>query len=407
MDELRIEDCACRLSLRERQVRTFLHLPSDDPRYLPHTRTPSGYLVAADDVERLAERLGLPADPIRLIDAIEILAGKRLDSRSTAYKRQLDRVTAEVQRGRLAVFMVGGQRRYSAAQVLTLKALHDDEGMTARPMTQRGAARARVKRADREELINVEDTAKLAGVEPATVRLLWTPRSDRAGKYGATKIDGRWFFKRELVQARSRRSPPAPRMQLECASCGTPIERPASKVRRAQRRAEEAGRTPVFLCAECLVKPGARSLRVKLGGPVPRKSMSQEGRASFRRVTAAAWEAGVYNRSAQSDLMRRVREETARSPMLRVRWVSNWYESRWGKPLPTEIQERHARRARSRAQTGVTEALDARVIQLWSEGLSGEDIAEQLRISSRRFWRMHARLKLPRRRPGRRPLNKY
>ncbi len=208
----------------------------------------------------------LPADAISTGEAIAVLADRTLKPPSrahpaaTAYVRHQQRLVRGAEQGSLTEYKLGPRRpRYwSRAEVLALRDRLAAEGFTDKPPVNyhRRTVEAIVKRAERDGLVSVEASAKLAGVTIGAVRK-WIQR----GRFGARKIGGLWFFDKAQVTAHKRPTPRQPPETVRCSLCGQPFTMQASKAQRAREvaAAAESDELLVF-CSDCWAKPEARSL---------------------------------------------------------------------------------------------------------------------------------------------------
>ena len=109
-----------------------------------------------------------PADAIRTSDAIELLAGKKLKTNSTAYIRHQGRLVRGAKQGRLSEYRLLGPDGvlrhscwYSRAEVLALRDSLAGDGFTPAATSSGRAVRAIIKRAERDGLVSLADGAKL------------------------------------------------------------------------------------------------------------------------------------------------------------------------------------------------------------------------------------------------------
>jgi len=402
-------ECARRLALRERLVRReLLSAGPGDVHYLPHVmvlaggHASCGYRVSEEDVDTARIRLGLPGDPIREREALEILAGRRLSGGARPYGRYRHRLLAAVRDDLVKRYVAFGQPRYSRNEVETLARVDKESGVSARGMSHKTRSARLHARARRDGLIDLAETALITGLTEGAIR-----QGDKE-RFGGRKIAGQWFFERTLVEHYKRRARPQPAVERPCAGagCRRTVTRSAAKVAAAEARAVTRGRrTPLFFCSEC--RDRNRKLVKKKGGPVRQRPRSETHRRKIGEHTAARHEAGDFGtRAEQSARFSQVRKTVSRSPKLRVKRANNWIVSRYGRPLTDEERVRIETAARSeRARLNSTRILETKLRELWETEKTQMEIANELYVTPGRISQLATALGLPARRRGRRPAN--
>lgn len=342
----------------------------------------------------LAQQL-LDPDLIRPIEAVAILAGRRVWEADTAsYARHRDRLLAAIKNGHLTEYRTGKVRRFDRAEVVALKAKQEAEGIG--PSASWGGSRrrrdARAKREAQNGLVNSREAAKITGVHLKTVQE-W----GRKGQFGAVKIEGEWFFDRELLQAR-KRARPRPPVRITCARCGEPLEpRPASSGPRYNKAYHPECWKLVWAETAAERAAAARAAWAEMDEAERSAIMSNAIRASWDKRDLE-----MYKNSARQRM-----ETLLRSPEKRAAMVEKRTMSRYGHGLTEEQRDEQRQRARSRPhleRRKKRDELDQRIRELRQTELRNDEIAERLEISIKRVQQAIARLGLEKRqRGGRRP----
>jgi DNA-binding CsgD family transcriptional regulator len=403
---LDVATCARLLTAHDRVIRATLRAPVEDASHLPSVlvavRGPVARRVRPTDLEALAARLSLPkpGDLITPKDAVEILAGRRLRTRTAGYSRQYQWLGAAAEAGCLTAHRLPGQQhvRYSRREVQALAAALDAKGISYRSRSRARVVAAIVEHT-RPALVGIAELAE-QGINEHAARG-WAQR----GLYGATKLGGCWFFDRALVAARPQRPPRQPRVEVPCAGCEGTTRRGASEVQRAREHATARGREPQFFCKDCCAGGAHVRLRTKPGGGWKWTSRSR-GRA--RAALRASWSSGNRDRTKAAAVMKRTTDEVLSSEDRRVRREDARLRKLHRRGLRENEQAEQRKRARSYRQRKSGRSLSARqveddVARLWNLNLTHDEIGEQLGISPRHVRRIAKKRGLPARRPGPRP----
>jgi hypothetical protein len=412
---LTVVGCARRLPLGESAVRGMLRAHESDPCHLPSVFVPlggrggGGYRIRPEELEQLVVRIStpapLPADAIRAHEAIALLAGKRLQTNSTAYIRHQGRLARGAKHGRLTEYRLLGpgavprhSRYYSRAEVLALRDSLERDGFTPAAAPHKRAVGAIIQRAEREGLISLEAGAELAGVTIAAARR-WTQQ----GRFGARKIDGLWFFDRAKVAAYRRPAIRQPHETVPCAFCGGDVTRTASRIRKAREVAAVAGYEDLLVfCEKCWAnEPEARSLAHSRC--VWRRGYSSPGRSGGMK---AQWADGKRDGKAQGERMSKV----WRSPKTAVERAEKSTLARYGHPLSDPRQVERNARGRGQAATArsaSTRELEAKVAELWPTDMTQMEIAHELHVTQGRVAQIARKRGLPPRGSRGRPRANY
>lgn len=401
---LTVDDCGKRLALAPTAVRELLRAPQNDPCHLPHALVRcnggQGYRVRPADLEALAARIStppLPPDPIRRLEAITILAGKRPRG-ATAYGRHAQRLEAAIGRGEVTRYRLLGDHRdrYSRAEVETLRLTLEAAGVGERAARSRRHIAALAKSAEDEGLVDSATAQELCSVSRGTPNE-W----GRQGWYGARKVGGWWFFERKELPTSSR-APREPSRTIPCAGkCGRVVTRRASRVR------ETIARGGRFYCDECW--PAARADVIQEARRLAPPRPSAETRQRMSEAHHRAWDEGKRDREAQSTVMRDVAVKLRSSPTRHVEQVEAMMRAR-GLALTGARRKELAGRALSRAQRNSgrsreTRRLEQAVAALDAKGMTAPEIHDALQgefqgVTESYVRKIRQRLGLSQRKPG-------
>jgi hypothetical protein len=347
-----------------------------------------------------------PDDLIRVGDAIEILAGKRLTSGTTAYHRHRQRLVAAATAYTLPRQR---QRRYSRAEVLALREAFELDGVNGRPRSRRRVLEALAARVKRETgRVSSAEAATIAGVSLTTAHS-WGPR------YGGVQIGGCWFYDPAVIGQLKRRERNGGLIEVPCSGpCGGTIMRRASQVQRNRERAAARGVEPVFICSDCWQATDVATRRAL----IRQRGRGKSSRGHEPNVSTALrkqWAEDKRSRTAAAARIKSTVARLSRSPTRFLAWQEARLRRRWGRRLTEDERRRYAARALSLAQRTVGKGRDRSrakaitedtVTGLWErEEMTVDQIAEAAHVSRQQVWRIVKARKLPPRRPGRRPKN--
>jgi hypothetical protein len=399
-------ECRRRLAIRGGDLVKLLASEELPSVRVVSRRGPAAYRIAPADLDAFLERVCTPAplpfDSIREVEAIEILAGRRLKSGATQHGRMRQRLYAAVQRGDVTRYVLFGSRtRYRGREVEAERDRLQAAGVSTRRPASRGALRR--ARMEADGLVDTSTAAALVGV-PSRTAQGWAGR----GLYGARKQWGQWWFERQsLPDAPPNRTHEAPAF-VACAGCGQVQERPAWEIRNANLRGRR------IYCAACWSEVGEEVTHTNLRDGRDRryqKPVSETTRARMSDAHALRWQdADDHERAQKRDELRGGYDKLLKSPKRKAATAASVLRGRTGREPTLDERRRWEGRALSRAQHGsgrsiATRDQESRLRELWPTRMTVRQIAEELGTSESNIKQMRRRLNLPER-PRGRPIKK-